>query len=205
MKGSIGYTRIKIINCANNFLCSGKANALKHWANIGLRCLFRLNVRHFHSVIREKTRKEAVIHAPARKQKTVKRDRQPNPLWPPRCYTARYLSKEASRDWSMRLIADFHCLVRRYWKPIYKAFIWRVRVGGPVSFVNSVPRYFDWHLKQLVKVWMTLLISLRRQECRCFGCFFTHSSRWLGLVYPTRWHKTTWDISVPESCLIGFD
>lgn len=78
MKGSIGYTRIKITNCANNFLCSGKANALKHWANIGLRCLFRLNVRHFHSVIREKTRKEAVIHAPTRKQKTVKRDRQPN-------------------------------------------------------------------------------------------------------------------------------
>lgn len=126
-------------------------------------------------------------------------------FWPPRHKTACYLWKEVSRYWSMRLIADFDCLVRRYWKPIYKAFIWRARVGGPVSFVNTVPRYFDWHLKQLVKVWMTPLISLRRQECRCFWCFFTHSSRWLGLVYPTRWHKTTWDISVPESCLIGFD
>lgn len=106
--------------------------------------------------------KKALIHAPARRQKTVKRDLKRNPLWPPRCYTARNLWKEASRYWSVRLIADFHCLVRRYWKPIYKAFIWRADVGGPVSFVNTVPRYFDWRLKQLVKVWMTPLISLRR-------------------------------------------
>lgn len=205
MKGSVGYTRSKITNCANNFLCSGKANALKRWANIGLRCIFLLNARRFHSLKPEKTRNEAVIHAPVRRQKTVKRDLKRNPLWPPRCHTTRDLWKEASRNWSVRLMADLHCLVRRYWKPIYKAFIWRACVGGAVFFVNTVPRYFDWRLKQLVKVWMTPLISLRRQECRCFGCFFTHSSRWLGLVYPTRWHKTTWDISVPESCLIGFD
>lgn len=40
MKGSVGYTRIKIANCENNFLCSGKTNALKRTANIGLRRFF---------------------------------------------------------------------------------------------------------------------------------------------------------------------
>lgn len=92
-------------------------------------------------------------------------------FWPPRHKTARYLWKEVSRYWSMRLIADFDCLVRRYWKPIYKAFIWRARVGGPVSFVNTVPRYFDWHLKQLVKVWMTPLISLDGKNAGVSGVF----------------------------------
>ena len=40
MKGSVRYTRIKIANCENNFLCSGKTNVLKRTVNIGLRSSF---------------------------------------------------------------------------------------------------------------------------------------------------------------------
>lgn len=40
MKGLVGYICIKIVNCENNFLCSGKINVLKCIVNIGLRSFF---------------------------------------------------------------------------------------------------------------------------------------------------------------------
>ena len=77
MKGSVGYTRIKIANCENNFLCSGKTNALKRTANIGLRS-FRLYTERCHSLKVEGARKKRCFHASWRRQKAVKRDLQRN-------------------------------------------------------------------------------------------------------------------------------
>lgn len=80
MKGLAGYTRSKITNCANNFLCSGKTNALKRWANIGLRSLFLLHVKRFLYLKATEIRKKARFHALARRRKSVKRDLEFNPL-----------------------------------------------------------------------------------------------------------------------------
>lgn len=77
-----------------------------------------------------------------------------------------------------------HCLCLPILETNLQSAIWRGDVGG-TRLLSTV-----YHVtlidvsKQLVKVWMALLISLRRQECRCLGSFFTHSSCWLGLVYP---------------------
>lgn len=136
MKGSVRYTRIKITNCENNFLCSGKTNALKRTVNIGSRRFFDWDGA-FHSIKAEGARKKRFFHAPWRSQKAVKRDLERNLFWPPRCKTLCNLWKEVASDWPMRLIADFHCLVWRYWKPIYKAFIWRACCGRTAFFCQQ--------------------------------------------------------------------
>lgn len=72
MKGSAGYTRIKITNCENNFLCSGKTNALKRTANIGLRSIFRLKTGAFMFLLLE-SRKGAEESASFMLHDTAKR------------------------------------------------------------------------------------------------------------------------------------